>query len=139
MFTRVKLNRYAFSFLTDPSSYFRYSTLKPQQSQLYEASSAPYWIVPWFKSSPAFAGIPRRVQPRVADPSKEAPFMQVHQHIVRSELLRSRIHVEVPLHIQLLARPHPQPRDQRRDLTRLRQERYPRKIQRRIQNVPASL
>ena len=34
MFASVKLNRYAFSFRTDPSSYFRYSTASPQQFQL---------------------------------------------------------------------------------------------------------
>src|SRR5579875_3836400 len=60
MLTSVKLNRSTLSFRTEPSSYFWYSTLSPQQFQLYEVCSAPYWTSPaldvnWFRSSPTFA------------------------------------------------------------------------------------
>src|SRR6185312_16135330 len=58
MLASVKLNRYAFSLRTEPSSYLRYSTLKPQQSQLYEVCSAPYCTDPRFRSSPTFAATP---------------------------------------------------------------------------------
>ena len=61
--------------------------------------------------------------------------MHIQQHIVRRKLLRSGIQVEVPLHIHMLRRPHPQPRDQRRNRPRLRQKRNPRKIQRRVEDV----
>ncbi len=46
MFASVKLKRYVFSLRTEPSSYFRYSTLRPQQSQLYWTCRAPYctWV-----------------------------------------------------------------------------------------------
>src|SRR5271170_6214406 len=61
IFNSVKLNRSDVSLRTEPNSYFRTSTLNPQQSQLYEPCSAPYCtnpVSPPFKSSPTFAATP---------------------------------------------------------------------------------
>src|SRR5271170_5094745 len=61
IFNSVKLNRSANSLRTEPNSYFRTSTLNPQQSQLYEPCSPPYCTSPespWIKFSPTFAARP---------------------------------------------------------------------------------
>src|ERR1700722_5707909 len=43
----------------------------------------------------------RSIQPRIAHPAEDVALVRVHQHIVRSELLRPCIQIEVPLDIQV--------------------------------------